>query len=114
MNLGEINMANASVWVNKKSGTIHHVFTGKDWSGSLKLHTSTLNLRYERDYFFRKDAVTRFFKNYELIANNPSDDFFVNVCMNKKLKSDFSWGLKTNGRVGISKDEFFSKLKESN
>ena len=40
-------------WVNKKSGTIHSVFTDTDTFGKLKLINSTLNLRYERNYFIK-------------------------------------------------------------
>lgn len=100
-----------SYWVNKKSGTIHHVSVDTTWDGKLKLFNSTTNLRYERSYFFRGPAVDRFLKNYSFITDNPSNDFFVNVLANKKLKSEYSWGLKTRGRLGIGKDEFFSKLK---
>ena len=42
-----------SYWVNKKSGTIHHVSVDTTWDGKLKLFNSTTNLRYERSYFFR-------------------------------------------------------------
>ena len=100
-----------SYWVNKKPGTTHMVSADVDWSGNLKLSTTTLNLRYERDYFFRKDAVDRFLKNYDFVCENPTNEFYVNVLGNKKLKSEFSWGLKTNGRLGITKDEFFNKVK---
>ena len=82
-----------------------------DWSGNLKLSTTTLNLMYERDYFFRKDAVARFLKNYDFVCENPDNDFFVNVLANKKLKREFTWGRKTNGRLGITKDEYFNKIK---
>jgi len=103
-----------SIWVNKKSGTIHHVSVDVDYNGKPKLFNSTLNLRYERMYFFRGDAVDRFLKNYDFVCVNPTDDFWVNVLANKKLKSEYSWGLKTNGRLGITKDEFFSKVKGVN
>ena len=98
-------------WVNKRSGTIHHVTQDTDWSGNLKLSTTTLNLRYERDYFFRKDAVDRFLKNYEFVCENPNIIFWSKVLANKQLKSELSWGLKTKGRLGITKEEFFNKVK---
>jgi hypothetical protein len=72
-----------------------------------------LNLPYERMYFTKgsdMNGVDRFLKNYEFICENPDNDFFVNVLANKKLKSEFTWGRKTNGRLGITKDEYFSKL----
>ena len=100
-----------SIWVNKKSGTIHHVSVDEGYDGKPKLFNSTLNLRYERCYFFRGDAVDRFLKNYDYVCTEPTDDFWVNVLANKKLKSEYSWGLKTNGRLGITKDEFFNKIK---
>ena len=49
--------------------------------------------------------------NAGINSTEPTDDFWVNVLANKKLKSDFTWGLKTNGRLGITKDEFFNKVK---
>ncbi len=100
-----------SYWVNKKTGTTHMVSADVDWSGDLKLSTTTLNLRYERDYFFRKDAVDRFLKNYEFVCDNPNIVFWSKVLANKQLKSEFSWGLKTKGRLGITKEEFFNKLR---
>ena len=100
-----------SIWVNKKSGTIHHVSVDECYDGKPKLFNSTLNLRYERCYFFRGDAVDRFLKNYDYVCTEPTDDFWVNVLANKKLKSEYSWGLKTKGRLGITKDEFFNKIK---
>ena len=103
-----------SIWVNKKSGTIHHVSVDVDYNGKPKLFNSTLNLRYERNYFFSGDAVDKFLKNYEFICVNPTDEFWVNVLANKKLKSDLYWGLKTKGRLGIIKDEFFGKVFQSN
>ena len=102
-------------WVNKKSGTIHHV--GVDYSEywkNFKLTTSTLNLPYERMYFTKgsdKNGVGRFLKNYEFICEKPDNEFYINVLSNKKLKSEFTWGVKTKGRLGITKEEFFSKLK---
>ena len=102
-------------WVNKKSGTIHHV--GVEYSEywkNFKLTTSTLNLPYERMYFTKgsdKNGVGRFLKNYEFICEKPDNEFYINVLSNKKLKSEFTWGLKTKGRLGITKEEFFSKLK---
>ena len=104
----------ASVWVNKKSGTTHMVWPDLDYNGDLKVHTSTLNLRWERDYFFRAKDMDRFRKNYEFVCDTADNDFFVNVLANKELKSDYTWGLKTNGRIGISKDEFFNKLMGEN
>ena len=77
---------------------------------NLLIFNSTLNLRYERSYFFRGDAVDRFLKNYDFVCVNPTNEFFVDVLANKKLKSDFTWGLKTNGRLGITKDKFFGKV----
>ena len=93
-------------WVNKKSGTIHSVFTDTDVFGKLKLINSTLNLRYERMYFIKYDNIDRFLKNYEFICSkeNVDNDFFVDVLANKKLKSDFSYGF-------ISKEEFFNTVK---
>ena len=75
------------------------------------LWANSCNLRYERSYFFRGDGVDRFLKNYDFVCDNPTNDFFVDVLANKKLKNEFTWGLKTNGRLGISKDEFFNKVK---
>ncbi len=98
-------------WVSKKSGTIHHVLQDTDWRGNPKLWANSCNLRYERSYFFRGDGVDRFLKNYDFVCDNPTNDFFVDVLANKKLKNEFTWGLKTNGRLGISKDEFFNKVK---
>ena len=102
-------------WVNKKSGTIHHV--GVEYSKyfkNFKLTMSTCNLPYERMYFTKgsdMNAVDRFLKNYDFVCENPTNEFFVGVLANKKLKSEFTWGRKTNGRLGISKDEFFNKVK---
>ena len=101
-------------WVNKRSGTIQHV--GVEYNKyfkNFKLTMSTVNLPYERMYFTKgsdMNGVDRFLKNYEFICENPDNDFFVNVLANKKLKSEFTWGRKTNGRLGITKDEYFSKL----
>lgn len=103
-----------SYWVNKKSGTIHHVMADKGYDGKPKLFNTTLNLRYERSYFFRGDAVDRFLKNYDFVCENPTNEFWVNVLANKQLKNDFTWGLKTKGRLGITKDEFFTKIKGVN
>jgi hypothetical protein len=103
-----------SIWVNKKSGTIHHVSADVDYKGKPKLFNSTLNLRYERNYFFSGDAVDKFLKNYDYVCTEPTDDFWVNVLANEKLKSDLYWGLKTKGRLGITKDEFFGKVFQSN
>ena len=97
-------------WVNKKSGTIHHVSQDTDWSGNPTLWANTCNLRWERSYHFRGDGVQRFQKNYQFVCDNPTNDFFVDVLSNKKLKSEFSWGRKTNGRLGITKEEFFNKV----
>ena len=102
-------------WVNKKSGTIHHVGVeySKYWK-NFKLTMSTVNLPYERMYFTRGSdmgAVDRFLKNYDFVCENPTNEFYVNVLGNKKLKSEFSWGLKTKGRLGITKEEFFNKLR---
>ena len=102
-------------WVNKKSGTIHHV--GVEYSEywkNFKLTMSSLNLPYERMYFTKgsdKNSVGRFLKNYEFICEKPDNEFYINVLSNKKLKSEFTWGVKTKGRLGITKEEFFSKLK---
>ena len=112
MNFGKFKDADTTTyWVNKKTGTTHMVFADVDWSGNLKLSTTTLNLRYERDYFFRKDAVNRFLKNYEFVCENPNIIFWSKVLANKQLKSELSWGLKTKGRLGITKEEFFNKVK---
>ena len=112
MNFGKFKDADTfTYWVNKKTGTTHMVSADVDWSGDLKLSTTTLNLRYERDYFFRKDAVDRFLKNYEFVCENPNIVFWSKVLANKQLKSELSWGLKTKGRLGITKDEFFDKIK---
>ncbi len=116
MNFGKFKDGNThTYWVNKKSGTIHMVSAeyAKYW-GNLKLTMSTLNLPYERMYFTKGSdagAVDRFLKNYEFICEKPTNEFWVNVLANKKLKNEFTWGRKTNGRLGISKDEFFSKVK---
>ena len=110
-NMKDLKIGSYSYWVNKKSGTIHHVSVDKGYDGKPKLFNSTMNLQYERSYFFRGDGVDRFLKNYEFICENPTNDFWVNVIGNKKLKSEYSWGLKTKGRHGISKDEFFNKVK---
>ena len=102
-------------WVNKKSGTIHHV--GVEYSEywkNFKLTMSSLNLPYERMYFTKgsdKNGVGRFLINYEFICEKPDNEFYINVLSNKKLKSEFTWGVKTKGRLGITKEEFFSKLK---
>ncbi len=112
MNFGKFKDADTfTYWVNKKTGTTHMVRADVDWSGDLKLSTTTLNLRYERDYFFRKDAVARFLKNYDFVCENATNEFYVNVLANKQLKSELSWGLKTKGRLGITRDEFFNKVK---
>ena len=112
MNFGKFKDADTTTyWVNKKTGTTHMVFAGVDYNGDLKLSTTTLNLRYERDYFFRKDAVVRFLKNYEFVCENPNIIFWSKVLANKQLKSELSWGLKTKGRLGITKEEFFNKVK---
>ena len=99
-----------SYWVNKKTGTIHHVSVDTSYDGKPKLFNSTMNLRYERSYFFRGDGVDRFLKNYDFVCENPTNEFFVDVLANKKLKSEFTWGLKTNGRLGITKDDLFCKV----
>ena len=109
-NMKNLKNGTYSYWVNKKSGTIPHVSVDKGWDGTPKLFNSTTNLRYERSYFFRGDGVDRFLKNYQFVCDNPTNDFFVDVLSNKKLKSEFSWGRKTNGRLGITKDEFFGKV----
>ena len=101
-------------WVNKRSGTIHHVSKHTDWRGNPTLWATSRNLRWERDYHFRGDAVQRFLKNYDFICSNPTNDFFVDVLANRRLKDDYSWGRKTNGRVGITKVDFFSKVKGVN
>ncbi len=112
MNFGEIKVSDTTTYlVNKKTGTTHMVHVEVDYNGDLKLWTTTLNLKYERDYFFRKDAVDRFLKNYEFVCENPNVVFWSKVLANKQLKSDLSWGLKTKGRLGITKEEFFNKVK---
>ena len=78
-----------------------------DYDGDLKLSTSTINLYHERFYFFRKESVLRFLKNYELVSENPTDEFYTKVLANKQLKRDLSFGLRTKGRVGVSKKLFF-------
>ena len=102
-------------WVNKKSGTIHMVDVEySEYWKNFKLTMSSLNLPYERMYFTKgsdKNGVGRFLKNYEFICEKPDNEFYINVLSNKKLKSEFTWGLKTKGRLGITKEEFFSKLK---
>ena len=109
------NMKNLTgYWVNKRSGTIHHVSQHTDWRGNPTLWATSRNLRWERDYHFRGDAVQRFLKNYDFVCSNPTNDFFVDVLANRRLKDDYSWGRKTNGRVGITKDDFFSKVKGVN
>ena len=112
MNFGKFKGVDTTTyWVNKKTGTTHMVHVEVDYNGDLKLWTTTLNLKYERDYFFRKDAVDRFLKNYEFVCENPNVVFWSKVLANKQLKSDLSWGLKTKGRLGITKEEFFNKVK---
>ena len=102
-------------WVNKKSGTIHMVGVEiSEYWKNFKLTMSSLNLPYERMYFTKgsdKNGVGRFLKNYEFICEKPDNEFYINVLSNKKLKSEFTWGVKTKGRLGITKEEFFSKLK---
>ncbi len=112
MNFGKFKDADTTTyWVNKKTGTTHMVHADADFTGNLKLWTTTLNLRYERDYFFKKDAVDRFLKNYEFVCENPNIIFWTKVLANKNLKNEFTWGLKTKGRLGITKEEFFNKVK---
>ena len=75
---------------------------------------STVNLPYERMYFTRGSdmgAVDRFLKNYDFVCENPNTVFWSKVLANKQLKSELSWGLKTKGRLGITKEEFFNKLR---
>ena len=55
-------------WVNKRSGTIHHVLQDTDWSGNPTLWANSCNLRWDRSYHFRGDAVQRFQKKYEFIS----------------------------------------------
>ena len=50
-------------------------------------------------------------KKQIFICEKPDNEFYINVLSNKKLKSEFTWGVKTKGRLGITKEEFFSKLK---
>ena len=105
------NMKNLNgYWVNKKSGTIHHVSQDTDWSGNPTLWANSRNLRWERDYHFRGDAVQSFQKNYQFICENATNEFYVNVLANIQLKDEYSWGRKTNGRLGITKEEFFNKV----
>ena len=103
-----------SIWVNKKSGTIHNVSADVDDKGKPKLFNSSLNLRYGRNYFFSGGAVDKFLKNYDFVCDKSTDEFGVNVLANEKLKSYLYWGLKTKGRLGITKDEFFGKVFLSN
>ena len=102
-------------WVNKKSGTIHMVDVEySEYWKNFKLTMSSLNLPYERMYFTKgsdKNGVGRFLKNYEFICEKPDNECYINVLSNKKLKSEFTWCVKTKGRLGITKEEFFSKLK---
>ena len=70
-------------WVNKRSGTIHYVTQSTDWSGNPTLWATSRNLRWERDYHFRGDAVQRFQKNYDFICENPTNEFFVDVNSSK-------------------------------
>ena len=65
-------------------------------------------------YFFRKGAVDRFLKNYEFVCENPTEKFWVDVIGNKNLKNEFTWGVRTKGRLGITKDEFFNKVLNNN
>ena len=106
-------------WVNKRSGTIHHVLQDTDWNGNIKLWANSCNLQHERSYHFRdvdrgikgrNNSFKRFLRNYKFICAKPTNDFFVHGLANKVLKRNFSFGLKTDGRVGISKEEFFSKV----
>jgi len=106
------NMKNLNgYWVNKKSGTIHHVLQDTDWNGNIKLWANSCNLRWERDYHFRGDAVQRFQKNYDFVCENPTNEFYTAVLANEKLKNEFTWGVRTKGRLGITKEEFFNKVK---
>ena len=101
-------------WVNKTSGTIHYVSQNTDWQGNPTLWANSCNLRWERDYHFRGDAVARFQKNYHFICEKPTNEFFVNVLANRQLKNEYGWSRKTKGRLGISKDEFFNKVLTEN
>ena len=98
------HIIDGSIWVNKKSGTTHMTFFDTTHSGTASLHTVTLNLRWEKDYYFRGDAIERFKNNYEMVANNPSESFFSNVLANKQLKNKYKYGQ-------ITKKDFFSMLK---
>ena len=114
-NMKHLKEGTYTYWVNKRSGTIQHV--GVEYNKyfkNFKLTMSTVNLPYERMYFTKAsdmNGVDRFLKNYDFICENPTNDFFVNVLANKRLKSEFTWGRKTNGRLGITKNEYFNKIK---
>ena len=72
------NMKNLNgYWVNKKSGTIHYVLQDTDWSGNPTLWANSRNLRYERSYHFRGDAVQRFQKKYDFICDNQQMSFML-------------------------------------
>ena len=114
MNFGKFKNENTyTYWVNKKTGTTHMVRAEIGYFG-LKLSTTTLNLRNERMYFFRKGAVDRFLKNYEFVCENPTTEFWTEVLANKQLKNQFAWGRTTKGRLGITKDKFFNKVLINN
>ena len=93
-------------WVNKKSGTIHFVSESiNEYTGIKTLWAQTQNLPYERDYFFKGDSIDRFLKNYEFVCDGAGIpmDYYQHVLVNKKLKSNFKYGV-------ISKKEFFGRV----
>ena len=101
-------------WVNKKSGTIHFVSEDEAIGGGKKLWSQTMNLRYNRDYFFydRDSMVSRgygsidnFLKNYEFICDGADVpmNFYHHVLSNRTLKDNFKYGK-------LSKEDFFARI----
>ena len=101
-------------WVNKKSGTIHFVSEDKAIGGGKKLWSQTMNLRYNRDYFFydRDSMVSRgygsidnFLKNYEFICDSADvpHDFYHYVLHSQALRDGFKYGR-------LSKKDFFARI----
>ena len=101
-------------WVNKKCGTIHFVSEDEAIGGGKKLWTQTMNLRYNRDYFFydRDSMVSRgygsidnFLKNYEFICDSADvpHDFYHYVLHSQALRDSFKYGR-------LSKEDFFARI----
>ena len=98
-----------SVWANKATGTTHMAFPYKTTAGRLGIHTTTLNLSYERDYFFRGNSINSFLKNYEWICDDEKapeySKYFTQVLSNKSLKRELQYKC-------ISKEDFFKTIKD--